>query len=246
MPRRKTQFANGEFYHIILRSVGDIEIFKDESDYYRAIFSLYEFNNFLPVNIWHRRQQRRREKKFEKNLLAPTLQNLKSLTDFVVPTRDLLVEIYAFAIMPNHIHLLVKQIKDNGISLFMQKFGGLASYFNKKHNRKGHLFCTFRSVHIKTDQQLRSVFVYIHCNPLSLIEPGWKENGIKNAKKAVVFLEKYRWSSYLDYVGIKNFPSIILKDFMSGTMGGEKGSRDSIEDWIKFKSKLDFSEVDIE
>lgn len=245
MPRREIQFVTGEIYHIILRSVGDTKIFKDEGDYYRAIFSLYEFNNAKNASIWLRRQQRKAEKLLEKEALL----HGRSVQDFeILPTRDMLVEIYAFAIMPNHIHLLVKQIKDNGISLFMQKFGGLAWYFNKRYDRKGHLFCTFKSVHIKTDRQLMNVFVYIHCNPLSLIEPGWKENGIKNPDKAIKFLgQKYRWSSYFDYLGRKNFSSITQRDFLLKLMGSEEGCLRVVEDWIKYKKEIfDFSEVGIE
>ena len=142
--------------------------------------------------------------------------------------------------MPNHIHLLVKQTKDNGISNFMQKCGtGYAVYFNKKYNRKGHLFNKFKAVHIKTNDQLKNVVTYIHCNPISLTEPGWKEKGVKNPEKVMRFLEKkYRWSSFFDYLGKKNFPSITHRDFILEIMGGESGCKQAVEDWIRYKSKI--------
>jgi len=142
--------------------------------------------------------------------------------------------------MPNHIHLLLRQLKDDGISRFMQKVGGgYANYFNKKYNRKGHLFNKFKSVYITDDDQLKTVFAYIHTNPLSFPEPGWKENGIKDENKAIKFLEEeYRWSSHFDYLGKKNFPSVTNRDFISEIMGGEQGCRDTTRDWVKYKKDI--------
>ncbi|KKP32801.1 MAG: hypothetical protein A2360_04215 [Candidatus Staskawiczbacteria bacterium RIFOXYB1_FULL_32_11] len=241
MPKRKTQFINNEIYHIILRSVGDTPIFIDESDHFRAVFSIYEFNNSKKVDIRRRRKQRKTEKKLENN------DNGRSVV--IVPVRDMYVEILVFAIMSNHIHLLVRQLKENGISNFMQKFGGLAWYFNKKYSRKGHLFCTFHSVHIASNEQLRNVFIYIHCNPISLIESDWKENRIKKPRKTIEFLNNYKWSSYRDYIDIQNFSSVTKRNFLQEFLGGANSCKNLVEEWIKYKSrncKFDFDEVDIE
>ncbi|MCK4454219.1 transposase [Candidatus Parcubacteria bacterium] len=227
MPIQRPQLVNGEIYHIVIRGVGDSLIFKDENDYYRAIFSLYEFNTIeTPITIRERRKVRIKIKK----------RNKEQFSD----NRDLLVEIWAFYFMPNHIHLLVKQLKDEGISQFMRKFGaGYAAYFNKKYNRKGHLFQgRFRAVHIKTNEQLKTVFVYIHTNGISLIEPKWKEIGIKNPEKVIEFLENYKWSSYPDYIGKKNFHSVTERDFMLEVMGGKEGCRKFIENWVKYKKEI--------
>ena len=227
MPIQRPQLVNGEIYHIVIRGVGDSLIFKDENDYYRAIFSLYEFNTIeTPITIRERRKVRIKIKK----------RNKEQFSD----NRDLLVEIWAFYFMPNHIHLLVKQLKDEGISQFMRKFGaGYAAYFNKKYNRKGHLFQgRFRAVHIKTNEQLKTVFVYIHTNGISLIEPKWKEIGIKNPEKVIEFLENHKWSSYPDYIGKKNFHSVTERDFMLEVMGGKEGCRKFIENWVKYKKEI--------
>jgi putative transposase len=225
MPIKRPQLINGEIYHIVIRGVGDFEIFRDDNDYYRAIFSLYEFNTTEPIEI---REQRRKRK---------LLKNTGGLSS---GTRDLLVKILAFCFMPNHIHLLVRQLKNGGITQFMRKFGtGYATYFNKKYNRKGHLFQgRFRAVHIKDNEQLKTVFVYIHANPISLIEPKWKEKGIKNSQKVIKFLENYKWSSYSDYLGKKNFPSLTKRDFLLKVMGGGEGCREFVEGWIEYKKEL--------
>ena len=234
MPIRKLQLVNDEIYHIVLRGVGDSLIFKDINDYYREVFSLYEFNNVNPVHIW----QRRKERKKEKSVQCPTLH-----------ARELMVEILAFCFMPNHIHLLLKQIRDKGITEFMRKVGtGYAVYFNKKYDRKGHLFQGFKAIHIKDNAQLQNVFVYIHANPISLIEPKWKEIGIKEPDEVIKFLEEdYRWSSYFDYIGKKNFLSVTERKFLLKIMGGVDGCKENMENWIKHKGEIKaFSDISLE
>ena len=231
MPRRKEQFVTGEIYHIVIRAIDNNLIFKDLNDYYRGIFSIYEFNNANPIEIRKRRQARRKEKKKEKG---------GSPSSATFEKRDRYVDILCFCFMPNHIHLLLKQLKNDGITKFMRKVGtGYAKYFNSKYSRKGYVFQNrFRSVLIKDDDQLRVIFNYIHANPISLIEPGWKENGIKNLKKVAKFLEDYKWSSYKDYVGENNFPSVTERNFLSEFLSGVDGCKLSLKDWIKYKKSL--------
>ena len=238
MPYRKEQFVNGEIYHIVARRAEDNLLFKDPDDYYRGIFSIYEFNNVKPVIIRSRRKARSKEEA-DKDPLS------------VIDSRDLLVEVLAFCLMPNHIHLLLKQLKEGGISKFMNKFGaGYPAYFKRKHNQqdKGYFFQgRFVSVPIKTNEQLKTVFVYIHTNPASLIEPKWKEIGIQNPEKVIEFLENYKWSSYLDYIDKNNFPSVTQREFLLRIMGSKQGCQEFVEDWIKYKGEIkDFSELALE
>ena len=227
--------VNNQIYHIVLRGVGDSKIFKNIKDYYRGVFSLYEFNDTARATIRDRRRARLYAKKNGREQFSAN--------------RNRLVDILAFCFMPNHIHLLLRQIKDNGITQFMRKIGaGYASFFNKKYNRKGHLFQgRFRAIHIKSDEQLKIVFVYIHTNGISLIEPGWKEIGIKNPKKVIKFLESYKWSSYPDYIGKKNFPSLTNREFLLKTMDGRRGCRKFMEGWIRYKNEFkNFNKVALE
>ncbi|MFH0740191.1 MAG: transposase [bacterium] len=226
------QFTNGEVYHLILRGVDDRKIFEDENDYYRGIFSLYEFNNSDPVNI----RNRRRERSQIKSGKAQPFTTLQEIERIEAQRRDLFVEVLSFCLMPNHIHLLVRQLKDDGISKFMNKFGGYAYYFNQKYQRRGHLFQDrFRSVHIKDDEQLKTAFVYVHTNPVSLVEPGWKEGGIKDLEKTKQFIENYKWSSYADYIGGKNFPSLTSRDLLLEVMEGIEGCKKFVNGWLEYK-----------
>jgi putative transposase len=239
MPIKRPELINNEIYHIVLRGVGDSLIFKDENDYFRVIFSLYEFNTTGPVEI-RRQRELRKKRRVHKD---------KNYGEQFSVARKLLVEILAFCLMPNHIHLLLKQVQDGGITKFMRKFGaGYAGYFNKKHNRMGHLFQgRFRAVHIKDDEQLKNVFVYIHTNPISLIEPNWKEAGIANPQKVSKFLENYKWSSYSDYIDKSNFPSVTEREFVCNVMGGNKSCKEFVEHWIKHKGEIkNFNNVVLE
>ena len=225
MSIKRPQFVNNEIYHVVVRSVDESLIFKDESDYYRGIFCIYEFNTTEPIEIWKQRKKRK---------------TIKAGKKAYIDTRNPFVEILTFCFMPNHIHLLLRQIKKNGITDFMRKVGtGYSHYFNKKYSRKGHLFQgRFNAVHIQDNEQLKNTFVYIHVNPVSLVEPSWKEKGVKDPSKVVKFLESYKWSSFLDYIGTANFKSVTNRDFILQVMGGEEGCRESITAWLKYKGEL--------
>lgn len=250
MPHKPREFVNGEIYHLVLRRMGNELLFGDVDDYYRGIFCIYEFNTPKPIKIRERRKVRAKFKKMMKEFLkANTGQTCVNFKKVKVPeilvwedSRDLLVEVLVFCLMPNHIHLLVRQIKEGGISKFVQKIGsGYASYFKKKYNikLKGHFFQDrFSAIHVKTEAQLIAVFVYIYTNPTLLIEPEWKEKGIEDPERVIKFLEEYKWSSYQDYLGKKNFPSVTEREFLLQIMGGIEGCREQVRGWIKYKKEI--------
>ena len=232
MPYRKQQFVNNDVYHIILRGIDDNLIFKNKNDYYRGVFSIYEFNTVKPITI-----------RFQRKARSKIKQKIKELNrgpSSVKDERDRLIDLLAFCFMPNHIHLLIRQIKGEGIIKFMRKLGtGYGGYFNRKYNRKGYVFQNrFSAVHIKSNSQLKTVFVYIHSNPISCIEPKWKEKGIKNPRKVIKFLEEYKWSSYSDYVSKNNFPSVTEREFILRVMGGKRICKKFVENWVKYKGKF--------
>jgi len=239
MPKQPRQFVNGEIYHIVLRRIGNELLFGDTDDYYRGIFCIYEFNTTKLVTIRERRAARARFKKAIKDLASEgRVETPLPPTD----ERDLLIEVLAFCLMPNHIHLLVRQLKGGGISKFMQKVGsGYGPYFKIKYGVKikGHFFQDrFSAIHIKDDTQLRIVFTYIHTNPVSLVESGWKEKGVRDPEKVIKFLEGYKWSSYQDYIGKNNFPSVTERKFVLKVMGGGENCQDWIESWVRYKGEV--------
>jgi putative transposase len=210
----KPQFGNGHFYHVYNRGVEKRLVFLDSQDYFRAIHDLFEFNNTAPAG-----------KFFLQSEVEPPI--LKK-------SRDLLVKIHCFCLMPNHYHFLLEQIQDGGIVKFMKKFGtGYTMYFNERRKRVGPLFQgRFKAILIEKDEYLTHLSRYIHLNPVELIEPQWKENGIKNWNNVGKFLKSYRWSSYLDYIGKKNFPSLITMKFIQRMVSLK--NKPSPEEYRKF------------
>src|SRR5690606_6920396 len=101
-----------------------------------------------------------------------------------------LFKIYAFCIMNNHAHLVVKELKES-ISKFMKRITtSYAFYFNAKYERIGHVFQDrFRSEIIKNDSYLLSVIRYVHNNP---------------EKANISYKEDYTWSSYREYISFVN------------------------------------------
>jgi len=250
MPYRREQLAIGEIYHVMVRRLENHLLFKDINDYYRGIFSIYEFNTTESIIIRERRKIRTQLKKAIRDPLSDIDRERVSAA-LSTDHRDKLVEVLLFCLMPNHLHLLLRQLKDGGITTFMNKIGaGYPAYFKQKYGikTKGYFFQgRFVSVHIKTDSQLRTVFVYIHTNPISLIEPKWKEIGIQNSEKVIKFVENYKWSSYLDYIGGKNFPSITDREFLSEVIGKKQGCQETVRDWIKYKGEIkEFPETALE
>jgi hypothetical protein len=81
---------------------------------------------------------------------------------------------------------------------------------------------------------------YIHLNPLDLKENtvAWREGQIEDHKSALEFLKAYRWSSYQDYVGIKNFPSILRTDFFTEVFEGQYEKQ--LEEYLK---DIDVSQI---
>ena len=114
--------------------------------------------------------------------------------------------------MPNHFHLLVRELKEGGISKFMQKLmTGYTMYFNKKNDRNGSLFQgKFKATHVSNDRYLRYLVSYIHLNPVKLIEPKWKESGIADRATAERYLARYGPSSYRDYLNETRSENVIL------------------------------------
>lgn len=182
MPR-KHPFTTGQFYHVYNRGVDKRLIFMKKVDYERFLFTLEKFNISDPVHHVARDHENHARQRAPKKKTDP------------------LVKIHAYCLMPNHYHLVLEQLTDNGISKFLQKvMTGYTHYFNLKYERSGVLFQgKSKSRLVDNDDYFRWLSNYLAMNPLDLCEPKWKENGIKDKTKAREFLEKYPWQSDFDY-----------------------------------------------
>jgi len=220
------------FYHTYNRGVEKRKIFLEDSDYWRCVHDLYEFNDKnLIINL---------KRRFEGNRISINEPVIKK-------PRERLLDILVWCLMPNHYHLFSAPVVENGLSRFHQKFGiGFSNYFNIKYKRSGVLFQgKYKKVRVADDTQMAQLVCYIHSNPLDLWKPGWKEKGLTGSEiqNALKFLEKeYRWSSHLDYLGIKNLPSLIgNNEFLINFFGGPEGYQKFFIDWLKYYEKNIYS-----
>lgn len=220
---QKPRFIENQIYHLYNRGVEKRNIFLDKQDYLRFIHGLFEFNN--------------------KEAVINTLFHFNPKTMEVEPRylekekkpRKLLVEVLIFTLMPNHFHLVLKQKKENGIIKFMQKLGtGYTMYFNKKYKRVGGLFQgTFKAALVKDESHFIHLPFYIHTNPLDLTH----YRGRTSIMGLIKNLENYRWSSFLDYIGIKNFPSVTSRELFLEFFGGQKEYKKATIEWLKEKEE---------
>lgn len=210
-----------EFFHVLNRGVDKRKVFMDNGDRARFVHDLWEFNDTRHALNAGRR--------------APPSDRMIDVRRQSLP-RTPIVTIHFFSLMPNHYHLLLSPVVENGIALFMKKLnGGYTKYFNEKYApRSGALWQGgYKSVHINTDQHFLYIPYYIHFNPLDLATPEWRERAIKNPKKALDFLATYRWSSHLDYMGIRNFPSVTDRAFFLESLGSEMDYARSVAIMLK-------------
>ena len=82
--------------------------------------------------------------------------------------------------MPNHFHLIIVAIKDNGVSEYMRRIqDAYTKYYNAKYERTGHLLQgPYKAVNIKNNNQLLYLSTYIHRNPREISE--WKNKEQRN------------------------------------------------------------------
>jgi putative transposase len=176
------------------------------------VHDLYEFNDSNPAdNHWRH---------FDPSGMKGFV-NLSSGQE-----RRLLVDIHGWVLMKDHYHLLLSERIENGISLFLRKLNvGYANYVNERYERKGTLFRgRTKRILIECDAHFLYILHYIHLNPLDYLQGSekWRlrsKSSINNAEDALKYLDTYRWSSYLDYSGKKNFPSILTTSLFKGALG---------------------------
>ena len=205
MSIRKTPILNSEYYHIYNRGNSKRKIFLDDEDYLRFVKLLFLCNSHKNIN-------------FRTGIIE------KKISAWDFERGDTLVSIGAWVLMPNHFHIYLTGSRSlasgevsNSIIIFLQKLStAYVKYFNAKYKHTGSLFeGKFKSVHVKDDIQSKYLFSYIHLNPVKLIQSGWKENGIKNIRTALNFLNSYKWSSFHFFKGKKLSENVIIniKDF---------------------------------
>lgn len=172
----------GKIYHVTTKSIAEYIIFNNETEFLRMkqLIQYYQADkpptSYSYFAVW---QKGKNELVNKKNH-----QSEKKL-----------VRIIAYCFMPTHIHLVLQQLRENGISVYMNKvLNSYTRYFNTRHRRKGPLWTgRFKRVLIEADEQLIHLTRYIHLNP--------------STAYLVDKPELWRYSSYHEYLAenpIKN------------------------------------------
>lgn len=154
MPSKNTVkfYTENSYYHLYNRGVEKRDIFLQEEDC--AVFL-----------------------RFLKMYLSPP-DELKSLSRTGLRVDKLIktnmfgeIELVTFSLMPNHFHLLVKQVSKDGITKFMTRLmTAYVMYFNKKYSRVGPLFQgTYKGALVLDDPYILHLSRYIHLNPRKLV-----------------------------------------------------------------------------
>ena len=201
-----------ELWHALSHCVEGRDLYLDTQDYARFVHDLYEFNDSNPAdNHW-----RHFDPSGMKGFVNPSFRK----------ARKLLVDIHGWVLMKNHYHLLLSERVEGGISLFLRKLNvGYANYVNQRYERKGTLYRgRTKKILIEDEAHFLYILHYLHLNPLDYLQGAekWRlrsKSGIRNVDEVLEYLDSYRWSSYLDYAGKKNFPSILTSSLFSDSLG---------------------------
>ena len=176
MPSKNTVkiYLENGYYHVYNRGVEKRKIFLDEQDC--SVFLHYIRMYLSPIEELQ-------------SIIQPGTR-----TSRLIPLNlSSEINLMSFALMPNHIHLQLKQISKDGIIKFMRRLStSYAMYFNKKYKRVGPLFQgIYKAINIESDEYLLHLSRYIHLNSIKL----------KTLKTKINFLD---FSSYPYYLGNKN------------------------------------------
>lgn len=175
-------------YHVCNSSIAGFVIFNSNYEFLRMLLAIryYQIKS-QPISLSQFIVNNKLEKNFKNVNFIPKGENGK------------FVEIIAYCLMPTHLHLMLKELKDGGISKFMNDIlNSHTRYFNLKHKRKGPLWKgKTKKILIETDEQLLYVTRYIHLNPVTayLIDKP----------------EKWPYSSYKEYIQKVNAKEKICK-----------------------------------
>lgn len=215
MSYRHTPIVIGEIYHTFNRSIARQPIFLNSRNYNRAL-ELINFYSYAKPRL-----------RFSHYNRLP----LKEKADFIDDLKangHKQIQLFAFCLMPNHVHFLMKEAQKNGISRFMSNFqNSYAKYLNIKTDRTGSLFQSmFKAVRIESDEQLIHICRYIHLNPLT-----------SYVIKDINDLEKYNWSSYLEYFNERS--EIVDIDLILRFFPSKEKFKKFVLDQVDYQRELD-------
>lgn len=144
-------------------------------------------------------------------------------------------QVYAWAFLPNHFHLLIRTGSLPLSSLMRRVLTGYSVSFNHRHKRIGHLFQNrYKSVLVEEEPYLLELVRYIHLNPLRT-----------NEVADIQALEDYLWSGHGAILGKRRNPwqdtHYILEQFGSRSNKARRAYREFVETGIQRGNRPDLS-----
>lgn len=205
---RKIKIIPNEHYHVFNRGNNKQDIFLDERDWVRFLFLLLYMQS--PITLFNISSI---ISNFIKHRVFNSSQKNK---DKIIKNRT--VELIAFALMPNHFHVIIKETNAGGISRYMQRvLNAYTKYFNTKYKKTGHLFQgPFKIVHIEDNEQLLHLSAYIHRNPREIKEWKNKEHG-------------FFWSSFQDYIKENRWGDLLARQIILEQFSNPKEYREFVD-----------------
>ena len=178
---RKEPLVTDGIYHVFNRSIAGFHIFNNNEEFLRMkqLMKYYQIKNELRFSDFIELKQVQEE-------------GFNNYFNKILIDKDKLIQIIAYSFMPTHIHLIVKQLSNDGISDYMGDFlNSYTRFFNTKYKRKGPLWeSKFKNVLVKSDEQLLHLTRYLHLN--------------STTAKLVDRPEDWEFSSYNEYLGKEN------------------------------------------
>ncbi|MBI2023583.1 transposase [Candidatus Giovannonibacteria bacterium] len=213
---RKSSFVEGEFYHIYSHSIGNLDLFTSSRDYSRFLSALFAANG--KREIYHLDRSR-------------GLNLVSDIRDGKINIGESLVDIIGFCLMPNHFHLILRELSDGNISIFMHRIlVSYSKYYNLKYERRGHVFeRTFDAKHLHDDEYLMRALAYVNLNPEDLKQ--WRRKEVK-----------YPWSSFQDYTEENRWGGLLKTKFMLDYFNS---SKIELKEFIESARKDEYENLDL-
>src|SRR6056297_1483722 len=157
----------GEIFHMLNRGVDKRDVFWEDHERVRFVHGMNDFNRLEQNDLSYYNR-----KKYHSDIRCPNESS---------DEEDKLVNILAWTLLSNHVHLLVEEIKDDVVGKFSRKnFGGYTKFFNEKYDRSGVLFQGKTKIkRVESESHFLYLPFYIHLNIIDVFQPNWRDVGIK-------------------------------------------------------------------
>ena len=157
--RRKQDLVTGEYYYVFNKSIAGYRLFH-EADHFLRMKQMMKYYQLGPWT-WP----------FCHFMRLPEVQieGFWNCFEAYRGIKEKQVDIVSYCIMPTHVHFILRQLKANGIATFMGNvLNSYSRYFNIRYHRSGPLWQSrYKSVLVRSDDQLLHLSRYIHLNPVT-------------------------------------------------------------------------------